>query len=148
MLTCTGDECVCGYEANEVCEVTDRTWTCEHNESYLKLACNKLFYRYGHQLKSGFVYAGISKNDGLLKVGMSHRQCPLCRMDQNRLTYKGLCWSLSAFEHEQRVLASLGDPVRGWEWFGDPDGRLEFMFRHHLLNDVAELNVTFAKMWG
>lgn len=85
----------------------------------------------------GFVYGGIVKRNGLLKVGMSWG-CPLCRMDGQRLLYRGIAWSEDALHHEKQVLWSLGMPLIGREHFDDAEGRLKFLFEQGLLNDYWE----------
>ncbi len=97
-------------------------------------------------LVSGFVYAGETKN-GLIKVGKSIQQCPLCRMDQNKLEYLGLVWVEKASVFEQIVISKMGTPVVGSEWFDDKK-LIADMISGGWMHDVARLNTKLAVMFG
>lgn len=88
--------------------------------------------------RSGFVYAGRTR-DGLIKVGKTIDQCPLCRMDQNRLAYIGICFSEDACTLEQTLLTFMGTPVKGHEWFVD-DGAIKQLLKDGVLHDVKAVN--------
>jgi len=96
--------------------------------------------------RDGFVYAGETE-EGLIKVGKSTRQCPLCRMDQNKLEYLGLVWVPDACVFEQVLITEMGDPVRGEEWFDKPE-KIRELIADGWLHDVHELNIKICKMLG
>ena len=90
----------------------------------------------------GFVYAGETR-DGLVKVGKSIRQCPLCRMDQNNLDYLGLVWCRDASAFEQRLITEMGVPAKGFEWFDDPF-KIRELIDDGWLHDVEQLESRVA----
>lgn len=96
--------------------------------------------------REGFVYAGETKN-GLVKVGKSIRQCPLCRMDQNDLGYLGLVWVPDASVFEQQLISAMGRPVKGEEWFDDPF-RIRDLIAEGWLHGVRDLNIRLALAYG
>ena len=98
------------------------------------------------QRRAGFVYAGVAAN-GLVKIGKSIRQCPLCRMDQNSLEYTGIVWVDDASVFEQQLLARMGVPTVGDEWFNDT-ARMQKMIRGGWLHDVVELEKHFVRQFG
>lgn len=96
--------------------------------------------------REGFVYAGETEC-GLVKVGKSIRQCPLCRMDQSGLDYLGLVWVPDASTFEQMLITAMGTPVQGHEWFDDPY-RIRELIEDGWLHDVEELNMKIAVSCG
>ena len=96
--------------------------------------------------RGGFVYAGETVT-GLVKVGKTIKQCPLCRMDQNRLDYLGLVWVSDAFVFEQKLIAAMGEPIKGHEWF-DGHERIRGLISDGWLHDVYSLNIRLCVLVG
>ena len=92
----------------------------------------------------GFLYAGFSKD--LLKVGMTHRQCPLCRVIQQNLELKGLRYSPNAFQFERSMLDFLGDPIEGKEWY--PKSKLKLLFEWGFLTPLSSIQEYIVKTSG
>jgi len=95
----------------------------------------------------GFVYAGFSEC-GLIKVGMTHQQCPFCRMEQNNLSPQGLVFSENVWFWEQEVIRVLGVPCRGREWFTEPQGRLEWLVERNMIHKLIDVELSLAMEFG
>lgn len=108
----------------------------DHGYTAVTIACLRLVKSHERVLNCGFVYAGT--DGSLLKVGMS-RGCPICRMQKQKLFPLAVAWSLSVFEHEQRVIASQGMPVKKREWFDNPEVRVNWLVENRMLNSLIDL---------
>jgi len=96
--------------------------------------------------RQGFVYAGQASN-GLVKIGSTLKQCPLCRMDQNCLAYLGIVWVKDARVFEQMLISAMGTPAHGSEWFENLP-RIQKLIANGWLKDVFELALFLAREIG
>lgn len=122
-------------------------WTCYHNFPHVQMSCQMAYSLAKDKRHAGFVYAGFTKS-GLLKVGMTSKQCPFCRMDQQRLSYEGLVFSEKVFEHEASVIHECGTPIKGREWFDAAEPRLNMLIDKKLLHNVRDVEIEFCRSQG
>jgi hypothetical protein len=95
----------------------------------------------------GWLYAGVSRRNGLFKFGGT-RQCPLCRMSQQKLRSVGIAFSEDWRINEQVFLEKLGQPVKGLEWFDEPEGRSRWAIDEGVLHSLDALNFELATKFG
>ena len=96
----------------------------------------------------GFVYAGITKDEQLLKIGMTRFQCPFCRCSQQKLYFEAYAYAESAREYEAKITKLLGKPVIGNEWFDNPKEKLQMLIDEKYLNEKLETEVKLARILG
>jgi hypothetical protein len=94
--------------------------------------------------RAGWVYAATNADRTLLKVGGTD-QCPFCRVQRIhklpkghgkvRMELLGFSWGDDWRVYEQQVIALLGKPRHGHEWF-DYDQRWEYLKQNELITCI------------
>jgi hypothetical protein len=92
--------------------------------------------------KHGWFYAGRLGSE--LKIGIT-RDCPFCRMAQQRLRPLGLAYSLDCERHERNMKVALGVPSHGAEFFPDWKDRFRWLVRHRYINTLRTIQSRLMK---
>lgn len=95
----------------------------------------------------GWLYAGVSRRNGLFKFGGT-RQCPLCRMSQQKLRPVGIAFSEDWRIAEQVFLEKLGPPAKGREWFDEVEGRSRWVIEEAGLHSLDRLEIELVADLG
>ncbi len=90
-----------------------------------------------NSIRSGWIYASVSVDGSLLKVGGTS-VCAWCRQaGHGNADLKAIAFSPNWRIGEEVILEAMGEPSRGREWFRRPSTRLAWLIAEGLISKVG-----------